>query len=102
MRVMKFSIRTMLGIVAVIALWFSTFAMKDDWWTFGIDLRFICRMAIFLCAAANVLYAQGARRAFWIGFAFVWVLHIGAAALQMNGLPLDYNIERLASNLTEN
>ncbi len=93
---MKFSLSTMLIVIAAIAVWLGTFTITSQ---VGSDVRQVCRVLVLVWAAANVIYARGWVRAFWLGFAFVWLMYQSANSLKLfDTSTLEFNWARLAVN----
>ena len=64
MKMPSFSIRTLLGVIAVVGVAFAVFLASGAWTGF-----FVCVFAAMLgTAVLAALYRSGEKRAFWIGF----------------------------------
>lgn len=69
----RFRIVTLLIVLAVVALWLSTFAA----YTAADDVRKFIILTIVICSGAIAVYSTAERRAFWGGF-FVTLFAMGA------------------------
>lgn len=67
---MRFSIRTLLGIIAIAAAGFSALLTSYEVWA----KYFVSAcLLVLLGSFVGIIYCRGQRRAFWIGFAiFGW------------------------------
>jgi hypothetical protein len=68
----KFSIRSLLMLVAVVALWLSTIADYES----AHDVRALLVLSVLVASGVAVTKHDGRRRAFWVGF-FLTVLTMG-------------------------
>ena len=68
----RFSIRSLLVLVAVVALWFSTIGFYEG----ASEIRALLLLSVVVASGVAVAKYDGRRRAFWIGF-FLTVLTMG-------------------------
>jgi hypothetical protein len=78
----RFSIRTLLMLVAVVALWLSTIAGYES----AHDVRALLMLSVLVASAVAVMKYDGRRRAFWVGF-FLTLLTTGLDGKSLFGLP---------------
>ena len=71
----RFTIRTLLILIAFVALWLSTFfVMVQPTNPVGIHVRSIMVLLVFLSATCSAIYFKGQSRAFWGGFAAMMLM----------------------------
>ena len=78
----RFSIRSLLILIAVVALWLSTIAGYES----ANDVRALLMLSVLVASGVAVTKYDGHRRAFWVGF-FLTVLTMGLVAKNQFGLP---------------
>jgi hypothetical protein len=78
----RFSLRTLLMLVAVVALWLSTIAFYEG----AQDVRAILMLSVLVASAVCAIGYDGRRRAFWVGF-FLTVLTTALDGRPLFGLP---------------
>jgi hypothetical protein len=69
----RFNLASLLIVIAVVALWLSTFTA----YTGADDVRAFIMLAIVFASGAAAVYSTGAKRAFWGGF-FAGTLAMGS------------------------
>jgi hypothetical protein len=67
----RFSLRTVLAFIALVAIWLASFTMNDE---VGNDVRALAWLLMLIVAAASAIYHRGSSQAFWIGFLGVLIL----------------------------
>jgi hypothetical protein len=78
----RFSIRSLLILIAVVALWLSTIAFYEG----ANDVRAFVMLSVLVASGVAVTKYDGRRRAFWVGF-FLTVLTTGFIGKSPFGLP---------------
>jgi hypothetical protein len=95
----RFTVRTLLIIFAVVALWLSTFFVTfQGTTTLGYNIRRLLVLVGFLAAASSAVYLHGRRRAFWGSFTVMMLV----LTLSISTRPpyiLNPNIEKIAELL---
>lgn len=66
----QFSLRTLLGLTAVSALWCASFTMNEAMDT----VQGTIKLMLFVGAAAGAIHYRGCWQAFWMGFLFVFLV----------------------------
>lgn len=79
---MRYSIRSLLMLIAVSALWLSTIAGYES----ANDVRALLMLSVLVASGVAVTKYDGRRRAFWVGF-FLTVLTTGLYGKSPFGLP---------------
>jgi hypothetical protein len=77
---MRFSIKSILIIVAVVALWFTSFGVEDR---LGDDIRRAILLAAFVLMCVKAILSRGRERVFWLTFSVVWAILGFGPAQQM-------------------
>jgi hypothetical protein len=77
----RFSLRSLLMLIAVVALWLSTIAFHEG----SGDVRALLMLSVLVASGVAVTKYDGRRRAFWVGF-FLTVLTMGLGKSPL-GLP---------------
>ena len=78
----RFSIRSLLMLIAVVALWLSTIAGYES----ANDVRALLMLSVLVASGVAVTKYDGRRRAFWVDF-FLTVLTMGLDGKSPFGLP---------------
>src|SRR5436309_1251502 len=78
----RFSIRSLLMLIAVVALWLSTIAGYES----ANHVRALLILSVLVASGVAVTKYDGRRRAFWVGF-FLTILTTGVVVRSHFGLP---------------
>ncbi len=78
----RFSIRSLMMLIAVVALWLSTIAGYES----ANDVRALLMLSVLVASGVAVTKYDGSRRAFWVGF-FLTVLTAALDGKSPFGLP---------------
>jgi|GEM_PF-6950278 len=79
---MQFRLRTLLIVLALVALWLSTITYYEG----ANDVRALFMLSVLVASGVAVTKYDGRRRAFWVGF-FLTVLTTGFMGKSLFGLP---------------
>jgi hypothetical protein len=84
----RFSLWSLLVVVTLAAAWCATFAMGP----IGTDIRRFLQLSILTIATCSAIHHHDSRRAFWLGFLFVFLL-VGCEKLEELFQPLVPHIQ---------
>ena len=78
MKRFRFSIASLIGFTLICGVAFAAFKESNDWWEKG---TFTLLVLVLLAAVLLAIHREGARRAFWLGFALFGIVYLSLSVI---------------------